>query len=371
MKNFRENTIALFKITAVIFSALFCLTETDCVKEAVTTAVTRCLTVIIPSLYAMLIVSGIIIGSGIFEKAPKLLAIPGKYLLKMEPDIFFIFSLSQFAGYPVGAKMLSSAAENGRISGRRAELLTGVCYGAGPAFIFGCISSQLYSSSSAGKLILISSVAANLSLALILSVTSEKNSTAPQQKKNLNLSEQMLTDSIVSAGRSMAVICFSITAFSVISSLLTETGITGQAAQLLAKTGLISPENAKGIICAILDVTSVSELPHNNYRLLPVISGLASFGGVCVIFQISAVCPKNFSVKPMILLRTAAALVSGIICRIIMPFFISGETVSAADTNISVHSTANPLPSIILIIMTFIVFSEIEKLRKAAALCDK
>lgn len=370
MKILIEKAVVLLKASAVVIAAAFCLTETGLVKEAVSEAVMRCLMTVIPSLYAMLIVSGLLINSGILAKIPKLAALPAK-LLKMDSDIFFIYVFSQFAGYPVGAKMLCTAYENGRLTKTQAELLSGICYGAGPAFIFGCISSQLYSGSTAGKLILISSAGANMLLAFLLSFFMKSNQRQSDKPVGFTLSAEMLTDSIVSGGRSMAVICFMITAFSVLSALLQEIGVIESLSQLIADTGLLSAENAQGLVFALLDVTAVSALPRSNYGILPIISALSSFGGICVIFQISAVTSGKLSMKPLIFMRTAAALISGIICRIIMPFFLTNETVSADTTDISLHSSQTPVPSLLLIIMTLMVFTEIDTLRSHPDLCDK
>lgn len=370
MKNFREKAILLLKSAAVVLLALFCLTETDSVKNAVSESVMRCLTTIIPSLYAMLIISGILINTGILGKIPKLAALPGK-LLRMSPDIFFIYIISQFAGYPVGAKMLCTACENGHLTKKQAQLLAGVCYGAGPAFIFGCISSQLYSGKTAGQLILISSAGANFILALLLSFLMKKSPQQTEKTAEFRLSAEMLTDSILSGGRSMAVICFMITAFSVLSTFLQENGIIGALSRIIADTGLISAETAHGAVLAFLDVTAVSALPRNNYEILPLICALSSFGGVCVLLQISAVTSGKLSMKPFILLRIAAAVLSGLICKIMMPCFLANTTISAADTNISLHRSATPVPSLILIIMTFFVFIEFESLRRRCISCNK
>lgn len=330
----------------------------------------RCLTTVIPSLYAMLIVSGLLINSGLLAKISRIAALPAK-LLKMDSDIFFIFAFSQFAGYPVGAKMLYTAYENDRITKKRAELLAGVCYGAGPAFIFGCISSQLYSGNAAGKLILISSAGANLLLAFLISLSAKRTDICEKRRTEFRLSAEMFTESITSGGRSMAVICFMITAFSVLSAFLREIGITQSLSHIIADTGLLSAETAHGIILAFLDVTAVSGLPHSNYEILPIICALSSFGGVCVLFQISAVTAGKLSLKPIILLRAATAVISGIICRMIMPHFIAHETVSAAAADVHLTDSATPLPSIILIIMTFIVFKEADSLHRRKSLCDK
>jgi len=66
----------------------------------------------------------------------------------------------------------------------------------------------------------------------------------------------------------------------------------------------------------------------------------------------------------MILTRAAASVLSGIICRILMPFILADTAVSTSKINVSVHSSDSPVPSFLLIIMTIILFSEYEKIKK-------
>ncbi|MBQ8297743.1 MAG: hypothetical protein IJX77_08180 [Ruminococcus sp.] len=354
----------LIKISAAVLVTVFCLTETDMVKTAVYDSVMKCLTVVIPSLYGMMILSGFLVKSGIIGRFPRILTKPGKAIFGMDGSIFPIFLFSLFAGYPVGAKMLSAEAEQGHVSRHDAELLSGVCFGAGPAFIFGCISSQLYGSHTAGRIILVSTIAANLLIALVLSFRLRRNAAPPLKKEKLNISADVLTESILSGGRSMADICIMIAAFSVLTAFLSSTGVLGYVAELISTLSGFSSETAEGLLYAFLDVTAVNKLPENNYKLLPAVCGLASFGGVCVIMQIAALASGKLSVRPLIFLRLTAAVISGFICRLIMPFMLSDETVAASELSFSLHQADSPVPSFLLIIMTVILFGEYEKLGK-------
>lgn len=364
MKKFREITYLAIKIAAAISAAAFCLTRTETVKSAVYEAVMRCLTIIIPSLYAMMIMSGFLVKSNIIGKTPCCVTKPGKLIFGMNGGVFPIFLFSMFAGYPVGAKMLCSEYECGNISKKSAEVFSGICYGAGPAFIFGCISSQIYGSSAAGRLILISAVAANLLLAFIFSFGMRKESSGNRGSSKLNISAKVLTDSILGGGRSIADICIMITAFSVLTAFLRETGAIGLAGGLISQFTDISPENAEGLILAFLDVTAVGGLEKNNYELLPAICGLTSFGGICVIMQIGALTSGRINIKPLVITRAAAALLSAAVCRIFMPYMLSGETVSAAGIHFAAHREPSPVPSILLILMTVFLFREYERLGK-------
>lgn len=363
MKKFSEIIFLGLKALTIISLLIFCITETSDVKTAVSDAVMRCLNVVIPSLYGMMIVSGFLIKSGIIDKLPRILTLPGKIVFGMESSVFTIFIISLFAGYPVGAKMLCARSESGIIKRRDAELLLGVCFGAGPAFIFGCISSRLYGNSCAGRLILISTIGADVLLALIISFFIGRNSAKPQNSAKLRFSADALTESVLSAGRSMADICIMITAFSVFTSFLSGTGILETAAVRISQFLGISSENCIGLLYAFLDVTAVDKLRPNNYELLPVLSSLTAFGGVCVIMQIAALTAGKLSVRPLIVMRSAAALISGLICRLLMPAVLSQASVSAAEFRFSMHRSTSPVPSVLIIIMTFLLFEEYEKLR--------
>lgn len=347
MKKLRKNVFLLLKILILTMLTAFCIIKTNEVKTAVYDAVMRCLTIIIPSLYGMMMISGILVKSGIIKKIPGILP---------------VFAVSQFAGYPVGAKMICAGSDSNMFNKKRAELLSGVCFGAGPAFIFGCISSQLYGDPSAGKIILISTVSANIILAVIISCVTRNSAHEPEKNHELDLSSDMITKCILNSGKAMADICIMITAFSVLTAFLDSFGFIDRLSNIISKFFNTDAAVFSGIIRAFLDVTAISGLPDNDYTLLPIISGLVSFGGICVIMQISALTSGKIRIMPIVLIRITASILSSIICRIVMPIMLSGNAVSAG--NFSVHKAASPVPSIILIIMTIIVFREYERLPK-------
>ncbi|MDE6520158.1 MAG: hypothetical protein K2K91_06840 [Ruminococcus sp.] len=324
-------------LVLVIIFVLFCFFRADCIKSAVYDAVMRCLNVIIPSLYAMMIISGFLVRSNIASCGQ-----------------IFCGLFSMLSGYPVGAKILYSQYITKSISKKDAELLSGIFFGAGGAFIFGCTSYG-------GELILISNISANIILSIVLLMYFRKNPPEKAQKKKICFSVEMLVESVNSAGRSMAEICFTVMAFSVITAVLREFGIISSIAGILSELCELSPETAENIVCAFLDVTAVSDITQQNYNLIPIISGLISFGGLCVFFQISAIFKGRLSMFPLIISRLIAGISSGIICRILMPIFIKDESIAVSSMSSQLHQSASPVPSIILIIMTVILFYEYEK----------
>lgn len=363
MKNIRKKLFLYLKILILIVTAVICLVKTDIISSAVSDALDRCLNTIIPSLYAMMIMSSLLIKSGITGVISKFTGGIGKIFFGMERIVLPVFTFSMFAGYPVGTKMLCSAYENGLIEKRRAEIFCGLCFGAGPAFIFGCISGQLYGSPSAGNIILVSVVGANIILALLVSVFMRKKCRSEKITSEIKLSADMITDCVISGGRSMADICFMVIAFSVVTEIMNYFGIISAVGVMLSKITHLDGTESEQLIRAVMDVTAVNGFTYGNYALLPYLSSLVSFGGICVIFQISAVTSGKLSLKPLIVMRTASAVISFFICRIITPFMLSDETVFTSSLNVRTHQAHSPVPSVMLIIMTFVLFCEYEKIK--------
>ena len=333
-----KRVIVLLKTTILLGLAVLCLVRTDLAAKGAAQGVQRCLTVIVPSLYGMMIVSAMLTKSGILSRFGNM----GVWLF------------SQAAGYPVGIKLLSSRLELGQIDRRSACLLSGVCFGAGPAFVFGCVSSGLYGSDRAGALILASCVSANLLLTLALLPFLKGIPASGKAREPVRLSAESAMECIISAGHSMAAICLTVTAFSAAAQFLELLGITPVATKGLAAVSSRSQVVCEKLVYALWDVTAAAELPVGDFTLLPAISALVSFGGVCVFAQLKAVCTSRIPILPVVLLRIAASLLSFVICRLALPIVMLGETASAAS--LSLHKSPSPVPSVMLMLMTVYLY---------------
>ena len=355
MKKLKEIMSGALKAALLIWAAYYCMTSTSAAGAAVSVALERCLYTVIPSLYAMMIVSALIVKSGAAGVCGKFTGKAGRLIFGMEQEIFPVFLFSMIGGYPVGGKMLVTLYSDGSLSKQRAELLSGVCFGAGPAFVTGCISARLYGTPTAGRIILISALSANVLTALAVSIFLRRSPEISGNAKKFRLSGSMLTGSISSAGRSMAEICFTIAAFSVFAGMLSSTGAVRSAGAAVSAVSGLTDDVSQQIVLAFLDVTAAGELPRGNYALLPWLSALDSFGGVCVLFQLAAIFSGRLNMLPLIITRLVSSVLSFAICSLIMPFMLRNEVVGAAAVNTSVHSAPSPVPSVMLILMTFAV----------------
>ena len=359
MRKYAEKASKAAKTVLAVMLFLFCAADAAAVSQAVYSSMLRCINTVIPSLFAMMAVSSVIVGSGIAELMPKWFGRISFFLFGMDETEFPIFSFGMFAGYPVGAKMLCELYTAGRISKRRAELLSGLCFGAGPAFIFGCVSRQYFGCERAGLLILISGVSANIVTALgasfFLRRAAEKQ---PRPRRSVSISAEMLTDCVLRSGRAMADICIMVVGASVFTAFLIRTGAMAAAGELLGKLLRLDREGGEALTAALIDVTNIGSNDSGGHLLLPYVSGAVSFGGLCVFFQLRALTVGKLSLKPFIIMRAFASVISFAVCRALLPYFVFGEAMEAASVKVRGHGTDSAVPSVMLIIMVIMLMLE-------------
>ena len=162
----------------------------------------------------------------------------------------------------------------------------------------------------------------------------------------------------------MAVICFSVVAFAVISAFFQMAGISGSVGKILSGISGMDSGTGSRIFAVFLDITNVSGLPVNDYSLLPYICGATSFGGVCVLFQLSALVRGRISILPLVAVRVVMAAVSGMVCRVVMPIFMRYELISASAVRGRICREGSAVPSVMLVIMTLMVIAGCEKAKK-------
>lgn len=354
MREIWEKAITAVKVTAAAAIALYCAAAPERAGAAAASGIVRCITVVIPSLYAMMIAAPFLIRSGIVGTLGRLLELPAR-LLGLSGSELGIFLFSQIAGYPTGIRMLSARISHGSSDSRRAALLSGVCFGAGPAFISGCIAAQLYGSPDAGRLVLISTISANAVLLMAMSFVLRRSRGDTPEKQRIVLTAELLTECVSDGGRAMAEICFAVVGFAVFTAALRDFGVISLIAGIVSRLCGADQSQTGAAIAAFIDITAAAGLPRGEYLLLPVVSGLVSFGGICVFFQLSTMTGGRIRLLPVFLMRLAAGVLSGVICRLIMPPLMGEEIAAAAAIQSAVYRAQSPVPSVLLVIMTVIV----------------
>lgn len=285
------------------------------VSEAVKEAVLRCLNVLIPSLFAFMAVSAMLVESGSAAMLARPFRPVSRYIFKMPEQLFTVLLISTVAGYPVGIKTLSDMLDRGEIDAPTAEKAACFCYCGGPAFYSGAVGLAIFGSKQVGTLIFLSVLLSNLMLALLLCRFSKLRAL---EGKREPASGNLLVNGVLSAGRSMGAICMTVVFFSALMALLKAWG----AFALIQRIFGLS-DNGVTLLKAFIEITSLTELSGTPYGLLPLISAACSFGGVCIIMQLFALKSKKLHLFSFLKLRPFAAVLSALICKILQPYFIN------------------------------------------------
>lgn len=344
----------LISFTSAIIALIFCfllIADSKGATEAAKQSVTVCLTVIIPSLFAFMVFAQIIVKCGIgdilFYPLYKI-----SFWFKGNSREFAIFMLSLIGGYPVGIKLLTDYIAYNQNYTEIAKKMLCYCYCGSPSFIIQIAGIYVLGSFKAGLIVYLSNALACFTAGVIINLFSKREKTGGNDIKKASVKLKMtdFTESIGDSVKSLGVICGTILAFNIILELMKFTGINF----LFELVGI------EKILASALEISNLSLLAGKNFGMLPIISALTSFGGVCILFQTAALSKGKIPLKGFILSRFPIAFLSAIYTYLFMKIFpISME--SSVNTPVTAFSAVNPITVICLIIMTLILLKDIQK----------
>ena len=310
-KNIIPIILLFFTISLVIFS------KTN--MQAVKSGLKLWANSVIPSLFPFFIATECLSKTNI----PKLL---GKIFNKIMKPLFNISGEGSFAlvmgwlsGYPVGAKIAVNFRNNNVLSKLECERLLSFTNNSGPLFIIGTCGISLFGNSTIGLLLLISHILGCLSVGIIfrfwkINAIIDKNyklSKSENKLQSITFSNfgEILSDSINSATSAIFMIGGFIVLFSVIISIIKNSGITKiiEIIFLPLSNILKLPTNLfASLFTGILEITNgISLLAGIKLKKISIniilTSFLLGFGGISVLLQVLSITSKSdLSIKPYI-----------------------------------------------------------------------
>ncbi|MBQ8781035.1 MAG: hypothetical protein IJZ72_05130 [Oscillospiraceae bacterium] len=350
MKTLFKSVLSLSVIAYAAALIIYCKE----VSAGIINAVYSCLNVMIPSLYAFMVISGFIISSGIY----RLFSIPFRWIsakiFKLPCELFSVFLISSVAGYPVGAKMTGELYSSGRIDKKTAERMLGFCYMGGPAFFCGTAGSHIYSNAVIGIIIFLCIFFSN-TLSAILSGVRLPAPENTRIKAELNLSLNEFLSSVYSGGAGMLKICGAIVFFSTFISIADASGFLITAASVLSDISATDLNTCICILKSSVEISSISNMPADISNL-PLITALLSFGGFCVVTQAAGFIPKELSTHNFYLSRILVIFLSYFCCKLVISLIDINKLVPAMTAQIG-YRQISPIPSVFLLIMTILLLS--------------
>lgn len=353
----KKKIQAVLFIGITIFYSVMIIKFSGDVGKYITASINNCLTVIIPSLYIFMIISGFLVSTGLYEVISRPFDIISRYIFRIPTKYFAVFLISQVGGYPVGAKLLGDLKANNKIDNETAKVMMSYCYLGGPAFFCGAVGITLFNNTFAGIIVFISIIIANTILAVIIGL-SRKIPQKSQDSIKCNITVKNLISSISSGAKSLFMICAIIVFFSSLICILDKIGITHSLTQFITNATKCNSSDACAIVKTFIEISHISEFSSFCYNYLPVITGLMCFGGLCIIMQIICTVNGRFPLKYFFAGRIFTVIMSYYISKLMMRIFDDKLFLSVSTCFKVGHRHISPIPTFFLLIMTILLLSK-------------
>lgn len=240
-------------------------------------------------------------------------------LISLLPVGLFPFAMSALSGYPMGAKIVGEMLKCGRVDYRKARILMSYCSTSGPAFMIGAVGTGMLCSQTAGYIIAVSHYTGAIINGVVYSrllchgsgkrhITKWKNIDDLQIKPQIEETNllDILTASIFSAFKSMAVILSYIIFFMFILDLAEMSGIFS----IIDSAGLQCL--AKGVVEMTVGCNALKKVTLRNGSFFATV--IISWGGLSIMGQsMSMLAGTGISFGYLVLTKLTHSIFAGII----------------------------------------------------------
>lgn len=335
--------IKIFMIIAMfLLSFLSLFTCYDCVAKGVTSGLYLCVDVVIPSLFPVLCVTSCFANSGVISSIAFHTKKISKLIFKCNGYCLPVFLLSLVSGYPVGASISNQLFKNGSITINQRNKIALISCSGGPGFIVLAVGVGILGSYKVGVLLLTTHILSSISVALIVSRFFKKDS-----EKIIYTNNIYFGDALVKGVGAACNCIISICAYTVLFS-----AVINVISKYFRFSFFYKP------LVSVLEVTNAVYTLSDGGVSLGIISSVIGFGGLSVIFQISSALENN---RPPLIkiigVRGLHALISYVLCNIIMKFFNFYQPVFKSNETFAVVSYKNFAFSFALLLLAIVFFS--------------
>lgn len=269
--------------------------------NSIKSSLVTCYTTLIPSLSVFMMLSELFCESSAGNTFISLLTPITKKLFRLNKSETKILLMSLVGGYPCGAKMISNALKNGKITLAAAQRLLVISINPSPSYVILAVGIGLYNNKEIGVIFFLSNLISTLLFAFL---TRPKEVEKETFATPLVFSEA-LVKSITDGTNAMLVICGFTLFFSCIMAFLSQIGLF----------------NLNPILTALLSLyLDVVTGVNNTFRISTFLSGVAiSFGGLSVIFQcMSMLKGEKINFLKIIPFRISHSLLTGLVSYFII-----------------------------------------------------
>lgn len=357
-KRFKGLSITCFLILLLTLLIIFPSSALNAAKEGIN----LWLFIVVPSLLPFFIINDMLSSLKVPENISALFTPLVKKVFKTSGYGAYAFIMSIFAGYPSGAKIVSTLLEENKISKSEGEKILTFSSTSGPLFIIGAVGSGMLLNPTLGYILFISHIIGAIINGIFSRPFFKENFTIQSNKKALKLhtpSEDIILKGIKSSLITCGYIGGYIIFFCVILELVKNINLLNYISIFLLNLKVIPLDTVN---CIVLFLESLIEVSYGSKIIslssvtldtkLVLLSFLIAFSGLAVIGQVSGILSSfKLNIKKYIAFKITHGIFSSIVCFIILKFnFFSITTI-----NSSINATNPSLGSYLILFLIIIL----------------
>jgi len=309
----RKNKALLFGIAAAVAFILI-LNRSDIAIEYMKKGLKLCAATVIPSLFPFMVISELIISSGVGMKVCRLLSRPMRVLFGVSEAGGCAFILGAICGFPIGARTAASMYDNGIIEKKELERLLTFCNNPGSAFVISAIGVSLFGNRRVGVMlyicVILSAVIVGVLGRLFFGKENKKSEAVLSLSKDVS-GVELFTSAIQNSALSMLTVCAYVAFFS---------SFVGCLGAILTSLGV--PDGICALIFGFFELSSgvgMAAEAVSSTKAILLCAAFAGWSGLSVHFQIMTICAgRGISFKPFFIAKAA----QGVICALLMGIFL-------------------------------------------------
>lgn len=288
--------------SALLFLSLFFMKNAELCSSLVSAGLEICIRNVIPSLFPYMVISALIVSSGLARYLGRLLAAPLSALFALDGGCAAAVLLGVTAGFPMGAKTAVDIYKRGLCTKEEAERVCCFCNNTGPAFLIGGIGVGFFGDASVGVRLYIIELISVLILGIVLSIGKERRINIVKEKIAF---DPDLSGAVRGAVTAVLAVCGFVIFFGVIN---------GAFEAVLTSFHL---ESALPFIFSVSEVTGGAKAAADAGSL-PLAAFAVGWSGACVHAQSAGfMLPEGLGMKKYLF----AKVLQGVICALICVFW--------------------------------------------------
>ena len=287
---------------------------------------------VMPSLLPFLILSALLLSTGLSDSIAKRLAPVLSPIFRCSPSGCYAIVIGLLSGLPVGAKTIASLMESGRITKKEGQYLLPLCNNPSPLFLLGFISVSVLHQPALRYPVLFIVTLSSILAAMLLrprSAACRRNHTSVRTTVTSSSvpAASVTPEHSLDSGHGSFRFSFLLldAAIEQASSVLTRVGgyiiLFSVLAEIWAKLPL--PSFFLACCGAILEITtgstSLSTLSLSPQLLIPLVTGFVTFGGLSTAAQTKSVLAgTKLPFAHYLLTKALAGLIAGLLMAVFL-----------------------------------------------------